>query len=308
MKIPKKVKEVQDFKIQAEAGAKSISFSQLSMYLNCPQCWYRSYVLKEAPYIPSIHLVFGTAFHETLQNWLTVLYNDSVKAANSIDLHQALLENLKKVYLAEKAKLGRDFCTGGEISEFWEDGNAILDFIVKHRLSYFSTKNTILVGCEIPIFYKLQEKFYFKGFIDLLTYDTIQCVWKIWDFKTSTRSWSAETKADRIKTSQVLLYREFLSRQFDIPVDKIEVEYFIVKRKVDEDAEYAAMRKRVQEFIPSSGPRIMKQVLKNVTDFLTEALDPEGNYRERDYEKKPSVKNCKWCVFKDTCAGSRTVL
>lgn len=307
MKVPKKVKEIQDFKVEAETGAKSISFSQLSMYLNCPHCWYRSYVLKEAPYIPSIHTVFGTAFHETLQNWLTVLYNDSVKAANSIDLHQALLDNLKKVYTAEKAKLGRDFTTGKEITEFWEDGNAILDFIVKHRLSYFTSKGTVLVGCEIPIFYKLQDKFYFRGFIDLLTLDTDRDIWKIWDIKTSTRGWKDE-KLDKIKTSQVILYREFLSKQFDIPAEKIEVEYFIVKRKIVEDAEFAAMRKRVQEFVPNSGPRITKQALGNVANFITEALDPDGNYREKDYEKKPSVKNCKWCVFKDTCVGSKAVL
>ena len=307
MKVPKKVKEIQDFKVEAETGAKSISFSQLSMYLNCPHCWYRSYVLKEAPYMPSINTVFGTAFHETLQNWLTVLYNDSVKAANSIDLHQALLDNLKKVYTAEKAKLGRDFTTGKEITEFWEDGNAILDFIVKHRLSYFTSKGIVLVGCEIPIFYKLQDKFYFRGFIDLLTYDTVRDIWKIWDIKTSTRGWKDE-KLDKIKTSQVILYREFLSKQFDIPAEKIEVEYFIVKRKIVEDAEFAAMRKRVQEFVPNSGPRITKQALGNVANFIAEALDPDGNYREKDYEKKPSVKNCKWCVFKDTCVGSKAVL
>ena len=308
MKIPKKVKEIQDFKIEAETGAKSISFSQLSMYLNCPHCWYRSYVLKEAPYVPSINAVFGTAFHETLQNWLTVLYNDSVKAANSIDLHQALLDNLKKVYTAEKAKLGRDFTTGKEITEFWEDGNAILDFIVKHRLSYFTSKGIVLVGCEIPIFYKLQDKFYFRGFIDLLTYDTVRDIWKIWDIKTSTRSWSAETKADRVKTSQVFYYREFLSKQFDIPEEKIEVEYFIVKRKVDEDAEFASMRKRVQEFVPRFGPRIKKQLLESLDGFCKTVLGPDGNYREKDYEKKPSAKNCKWCVFKDTCVGSKAVL
>ena len=307
MRVPKKVKEIQDFKIEAETGAKSISFSQLSVYLNCPHCWYRNYVLKEAPYVPSIHTVFGSAFHETLQNWLTILYNESVKAANAIDLHQALLDNLKKVYMAEKAKLGRDFTTGQEITEFWEDGNAILDFIVKHRRSYFSSKGTILVGCEIPIFYKLRDKFYFKGFIDLLTYDAVRDTWKIWDIKTSTRGWKDE-KLDKIKTSQVLLYREFLSKQFDIPVDKIEVEYFIVKRKIAEDAEFAAMRKRVQEFVPNSGPRIKKQVLGNLTNFLTEALDSEGNYIEKDYEKKPSLKNCKWCVFKDTCVGSKAGL
>jgi hypothetical protein len=28
---------------------------------------------------PSLHLVFGTAMHETLQSWLDTLYNKSLK-------------------------------------------------------------------------------------------------------------------------------------------------------------------------------------------------------------------------------------
>lgn len=307
-KAPKKVREIQEYKLKQEAGAKNISFSQLSMYLNCPKCWERAYLRKESVFTSNINTTFGTAFHNTLQDWLEVLYNDSVKAANEVDLAKNLEINLKKTYLAERKKNKGDFTDSATLSEYYEDGVAILDYIVKHRKAVFpSTKTTWLVGCEIPIYTKLQDKFYFKGFIDILTYDEQFDKWKIWDIKTSTRGWKDE-KLDFVKTSQILLYKEFLSKQFDIPIEKIEAEYLIVKRKIIEDAEYAAMRKRVQEFEPHDGPRVHKKVVNQITQFLSEALDSSGNYIDKDYPKSPSTKNCKWCIFNTTCPGASAVL
>lgn len=308
-KVPAKVQEIRDYKLKQESGAKSISFSQLSVYLNCPKCWERAYLRKEQVYEPSIHTCFGTAFHETLQDWLGVLYNESARAAGEVDLEQALETNLRKCYAAEKKKNGgKDFTDSVTLNEFYEDGIAILDYIVKHRKSFLpSNRTTWLVGCEIPIYTKLKEKFYFKGFIDVLTYEEDRDVWKIWDIKTSTKGWKDE-KTDFVKTSQIILYKEFLHQQFDIPLEKIEVEYFIVKRKIMEDAEFAAMRKRVQEFVPRTGPRIHKKVVEQITQFLTEAVDSTGTYIDKDYPKNPTSKTCKWCVFRDSCPGARAVL
>lgn len=300
-KIPKKVQEIQNWKANVEKDYKSISFSQLSTYVNCPLCWYRTYITKEAPYVPGINATFGTAFHETLQSWLDVLYNKSVKEATAMNLPELLQENLRKVYKSESSRYGKHFSSAKELAEFYEDGKAILDFIIKHRKSYFSSKGMHLVGCEIPILYRLREKFYFKGFIDVLLYDEDLDTWYIIDIKTSTRGWSIDTKKDEVKVSQLLLYREFLSKQFDIPIDKIKVEYFIVKRKVFEQAEYASAKKRVQEFVPAYGPRKTKQAVERVTKFINEVLTEDGGYQEKEYPANPSDKNCKWCVFKDSC-------
>lgn len=307
-KVPEKVKEIQDYCKKPVPKVKNISFSQLSVFLNCPKCWERAYLRHEQVYEPSIHTCFGTAFHETLQDWLGVLYNSTVKAANEENLAEKLEENLRKCYKVEKAKLGRNFTDGKTLDEFYQDGVAILDYIVKHRKAIFpSTKTTWLVGCEVPLLVEIQPNFYFKGFIDILTYEENRDIWKIWDIKTSTRGWKDE-KSDFIKVSQILLYKEYISRQFGIPLEKIEVEYLIVKRKIVEDAEFAAMKRRVQEFAPNDGPRIHKRVINQVTQFLTETLDSTGEFLDKDYPKNPTLKNCKWCVFRDTCPGSQAVL
>jgi len=72
-----------------------ISYSQWSMYERCPLNWKLAYIDGLAPFTSSIETVFGTAFHETMQHFLTVLYTDSVKRADAIDLSALLMDNIK---------------------------------------------------------------------------------------------------------------------------------------------------------------------------------------------------------------------
>lgn len=301
-KVPEKVKEIRRFVAKAEENSKSISFSQLSLYVACPNKWYRAYVLKEMPYVPTIHTVFGTAFHETMQKWLEILYNESVKASESFDFEEFLYNRMREIYVKEREDTGEDFTTPEELYSFYEDGIAILEYVRKNRKSYFSSKGEWLVGCEIPILYPLRPGFYFRGFIDFLIYDEVLDTWKIFDIKTSTSGWSPETKADKNKTDQVLLYKRFLSKQFGIDEEKISTEYFIVKRKIREDAEYASMKRRVQEFVPSNGKVSLNKAEGKVVGFCNDVLEEDGSYKKYDYPKNPSEHNCKWCLFNGSCA------
>lgn len=301
MKVPKIIKEVREHVTEIKEGSKSISFSQLSQYVTCPYRWHRAYIKKEAPFVPSINLSFGTAMHETIQEWLDILYNNSVKASEEFDFKEVLLKKLKEQYQIARDQYGQDFSNKDEMAEFYWDGLAILDYLRKHRKEYFSSKKTWLVGCEIPIKVYLTESFYFQGYIDCLLYDEQFDEWKIIDFKTSSRGWDSETKSDFVKISQVLLYKYFLAEQFNLDIDKISVEYMVLKRKINENAEYAAARRRIQEVIPASGKINIKKAVNLVESFRQGALTETGEYQDRTYEACPSAKNCKWCLFKDSC-------
>lgn len=301
-KVPEKVQQIRDWKIEKEAGSKSISFSQLSVYRSCPYAWYRAYLKNEAPFVPSIHLIFGTAVHECIQTWLDKLYNESVKASEELDLREMLKIKMRELYQENRKTYGQDFSSAEELGSFYEDGVAILDYVRKHRKAWFDPKEEWLVGCEIPLLYKLQDKFWFKGFIDILTFNEETGMWKIWDIKTSTYSWSAETKTNKAKTDQVLLYKYFLSQEFDIDPDKIEVEYFIVKRKIPEDPMYPASIKRVQEFIPTNKKPSINKAVAEVTKFCKDVLlEGQGEYRTGEFQATPSEKACKWCLFRNDC-------
>ena len=65
---------------------KTVSYSQYSIYKQCNHRWYLDYVKKLSPFKPSIHLIFGTAFHETLQNYLQVMFDKSATEADKIHL------------------------------------------------------------------------------------------------------------------------------------------------------------------------------------------------------------------------------
>ena len=77
------VKEVWESKIkQKPSKNKHISYSSLSTYGKCPKLWEMMYLRKQVPFTQNIYTCFGTAFHETMQEWLEILYYDKVKTAN----------------------------------------------------------------------------------------------------------------------------------------------------------------------------------------------------------------------------------
>ena len=300
-KLPKLVKEVWESKIkQAPKANKHISYSQLSSFASCPKQWYLTYVKRLAPYQASIHAVFGTAMHETIQTWLETLYHDKVKTAMDMDLNALLYENMIKAYKSQKAMNGHEhFSTQEELNLFYIDGKHILNFLKKKRGGYFGTKGVYLAGIETLLYQELRPGVMFKGLIDLVFYDERIDKWTIMDIKTSTSGWNKFAKEDDKRKSQILLYKEFFSKQFDIPKEKINVEYFILKRKVPRDAEFASMQKRVQEFKPADGPRKMKQAVSLMENFVKQAVDMDGEYIDKDYPTNPSKSACMFCAIKD---------
>lgn len=299
-KLKGTVKKVWESKIkQKPSENKHISYSQLSTFANCNKQWYWTYVKKLAPYQGSIHATFGTAMHETVQTWLEVMYHKTVKEADQIDLDRLLYDNLIKAYKSAKAQNGHEhFSNQDELTKFWIDGKHILKYLKSKRRAYFSTKGTYLAGVETLLYHELRPGVKFKGFIDLVFYNEVLDKWLIVDIKTSTSGWRVEAKKDLNRIAQILLYKEFFSKQFNIPLEKIDVEYFILKRRVPKDAEFASMQSRVQTFRPANGKVKMKQATTLMEHFVEEAVSPEGEYIEKDYKTNPSKSNCHFCVFK----------
>lgn len=295
------VKEVWESKIKQKPSLnKHISYSQLNTFTNCQRQWYLQYLKKLAPYQPSIHACFGSAMHETIQTWLEVLYHGKVKDAMAMDLSDLLYKNMMQSYKVNKAQSGHEhFSTPEQLTEFWLDGKHILEYLKKKRGGYFSTKSDKLAGVETLLYQEIRPGVMFKGFIDLVFYNDVTERWTVIDIKTSTSGWNDYAKKDNSKIAQILLYKEFFSKQFDIPIDKIDVEYFIVKRRVPKDADFAAMQKRVQLFRPPSGKIKRGQALSLMNTFVTTAVDENGEYIDKEYPTSPSKWGCNFCAFKE---------
>lgn len=311
-KLPKSVKEIwENNPVQDYENNKHISYSQITLYDTCPRQWEAIHLTGEVKILPSIHTTFGTAIHTTLQQWLEVLYHFKVKDANEMDLDQVLYENMVKAYLKDKEKNNNTaFTTQDKIKEFYDQGCKILNYIKKRRSTYFSTRSTYLAGIETLLYVELRPGVYFKGKVDLLFYNEQVDKWIIMDIKTSTKGWNKYQKADDSKKAQLLLYKHFLSQQFKIPLSKIEVMYFIVKRTVpeEEEVEFASMRRRVQEFKPADGKIKTGQALTMLNTFIDNVVDSEGNYRKRTFNTTPSRSACKFCELAKNRVCSDAIL
>ena len=296
-KLKGMVKKVWESKIkQSPSKNKHISYSQLSTYNKCPRLWELQYLRNIVPYEPSIYMVFGTAFHETLQTYLETLYMDKVKAANDLNIKTLLYDNMVKAYKSAKAMSGHEhFSNETEMYSFYRDGLSIMDWIKKKRAGYFSSKTMQLAGIETLLYQEIRPGVVFKGLVDLVFYHPNSDRWTIVDIKTSTRGWQDKAKKNPNLTAQVILYREFFAKQFGIDKDKIDVEYFIVKRQIPKNADFASMRKRVQQFSPASGPRKTKQVLESMKKFIDDAVDENGKYIDKEYSCTSALGKCREC-------------
>jgi len=275
-----------------------ISYSQLSMFSECPERWKLNYIDKLRVFETNIFLIFGTAMHEVIQTWLEVMYNDSIKNADKLNLEQRLHDKLIEGFKKAKEEEGKDPCTKEQLKEFFQDGIDILDFVKKRRADYFSKRGYKLIGCEVPIDVDLRKNVKMVGYLDIVILDEYHNILKIYDIKTSTQGWNKWQKKDENKTQQLLLYKQFYAKQYNHPIDKIEVEYFIVKRKLWENAMFP--QKRVQKFSPASGTVSMNKVAKRLDTFLDLAFDDNGEQITDNIIATPSKKACKWCEFRKT--------
>jgi hypothetical protein len=311
---------------------KSVSFSQYSKWLKCPMEWKLSYIDKLAPYEASIHTTFGTAIHAALQEYLRLLYTVDTKSADEFDalglFKKEYEEGLKDLKIAtdeqiaiieEKMKdqvltdeqrtdllkeeldaLG--LITKSVVAEFENDGKVILDHVLGHsiRAKHFPSKKYELVGIELPLEIPLRGgTIMYKGFLDIVLRDKDTKKILILDFKTSTNGWNKYQKADRTKIDQLLLYKRFYNQMFKIPMSDIEVEFFVVKRKLYEDVAFP--QQRIQRISPPDGKMSMKEVETSFLQFINEGFDAAGEYnKETVFLKNPGKgkKNCKWCQFK----------
>jgi hypothetical protein len=278
---------------------KRVSYSQYNQWVTCPHKWKLNYIDELRQFTDNIHTMFGTSMHEVLQTYLTIMYNDTIKMADALPLDEMLLHRMKTNYTDIMENNGGEvFCEQHDMEEFYQHGLLILEWFKKKRGMYFSKKHYELVGIEVPIEYKLNDGIKFIGYMDVVLHDTFRDRYKIIDIKTSTMGWNKWAKADKNKTDQLLLYKQFYGKQHDISLDKIDVEYFIVKRKLYEKVEFP--QRRVQTFSPANGTPSINKVMNNLNKFISESfVDGEYNIKHI-YRKNPSKKNCRFCEFNQT--------
>ena len=301
-KVPQIVKDIKAFK-QHEinyAFQKNISYSQFSMFTECPKKWSLQYKEGFKVFSSTIHTTFGSALHEALQHYLNVMYDVSTVKADELDLEEYFEEQLRNEYKKQyKANKNQHFSSPTELREFYDDGVAIIRDFKKNKSKHFSKRGWWLVGCEIPISLNPKPQYknvIYQGFLDIVMYHEPTNTFKIIDIKTSTSGWRKKEKDDEIKQFQLILYKKFFAEQFNLDVKDIEIEFFIVKRKLYESEDFVI--KRIQKFSPPSGKTKQNRVTLALNKFISEAFG-DGEYKEADH--LPTINDkCKWCIYNET--------
>ena len=277
-----------------------ISYSQYTMWANCPKAWQLKYVDGHRLDDSSIHTIFGTVCHETIQEWLNVLYNQSETMAKTMYLHDGFKEKLlnlfkenttvaengEKVFLADKKTL----------MEFYEHGCLILTYLQENYKKIFPTINTKLHSIEYPLNMEVRTGVQYIGYIDIVTYNEVTKKYVLYDLKTSRSGWSHAQKSDPLKVGQLLLYKRFFSQQLGIDEKNISVEFIILKRTIMENSQYHIPR--ISKFEPSNGAPSVNKSWNSFQQFINTCFDENGQYIT-EQTATPSKDACRWCKFKD---------
>lgn len=289
----------------------NVSFSQFEMFTKCPKRWELKYVKKIGKFLPSIHLVFGTAMHQCVQKYVTDVLEGVIKDANEVDYAPILaskmkseLDELTKTW--EKKEPNRDdytFTSKTELRKFFLDGMEIINYIKrdKHRKKYFDKRTYDMVAVELPIKTKIIDDYDVNilMFIDTVLFNKENDTYTIIDYKTSTKSWGKYQKEDKLKLSQALIYKMFFSKVFDIELSKVESKFLVLKREVNQDM----FEGHTQVVNPSQGKPSLNKVTTLLEFMVKFAFNKDGSYKSN--VTYPAIggsshKNCKFCEFRDT--------
>ena len=280
---------------------KAISYSQLSMYRSCPKKWSLQYRDGHKTSEQSIHMTFGTAVHEAIQHYLDTMYDKSGAAADRIDIEEYFEDCFRKTYLKDyKKNKNVHFSNPAEMKEFFDDGMNILNYFKKKRNTHFNKKGWHLVQCELPMLVSPNTTYknvLYRGYLDVVMYHEPTNTIKIIDIKTSTRGWGAREKKNEDKQFQLILYKKFFAQQYDFPVENIDIEFFIVKRKLYESEDYVIPR--IQIFKPASGKIKMSRAEKAMNEFIKDVFTLDAKFKEDVMIPNPSKWNCGFCPYKN---------
>lgn len=273
----------------------NLSHSKLSTYINCPWKYKLKYIDKNYIDRPNLNMLFGTATHNILQEWLTTIYTKKEKDGMKIKFDVRFNEILKEEMTKAAEKVGGNLSSYFSKEETLEFLNQTVNLIYKirsKRRDYFTLKSHTLIGTEVPLAceYTFNDKtISFNGFIDLIIKNNNTGKYTIYDLKTSKNGWSEHKKKDITVTSQLVLYKYFYSKQYNIPIDDIDICFFILKRQPYISEDFPTHY--VTKFTPSSGSVSINKALKLVNNYIQDTLINDI----KEFNK--INKYCNWCEY-----------
>ena len=301
-------KEIVENNIKLRKGKAHISFSEYSIYKQCPFRWYMQYYLgiKEPT---NAFLVFGSAMHESIEE---ILKDFSKKDQVGEILKNKIKENSNSV-------ISSTFF--GKNMEL--DGSKILK-----KLNFYERFRGIdIAAIEDELYMPLVEvegvQIYFKGFIDFLGQYQKDDRVIVLDWKTAIKQWNLEKKVGEIPFSkiypllksgeelprkefeslrakvffgQTALYQHFTSEKYGLSVSDIDVEYCTLIRQPVDVKEYRInITPEFREWVLEDIKKVAEEIFRFKNDFTLPKVKLERKLK----------KYCDFCFFKQEICNDK---
>lgn len=257
-------------------GKEHISFSEIKTWSECSFRHYLAYVKKVDMFVPNVHVSFGTAVHNTIENFLKTKQMDSNIARDYLEKY--LEDN------SENEKFKKY-----DVSKEMEKINSILEDVPKfldenfENWEYVNAEEALMESLERLV--ESHKEIKFKGYIDCVIAvpgkKDKKMYWLI-DWKTASRPW------DRYKIEdaklQLVLYKKFWSEKHGIDMKDIRCGFVTLIKSAKSGSHCRLIPVSVGDTSAGKSLTVIDNFLSSVKDGM-------------------KIKNrsaCRWCDFKDT--------
>lgn len=251
-----------------------ISYSAWQLFRKgCQWRWKLDYLEGQRKQNYGVHMDFGTAVHGAIEKFKT--RKDPVDLPTAISLFE---ESFKKMH-AENLQKYKESDRDIDPEFFLKAGRNILTRF--HECDELSSAEVVYNEHElkVPIERSDDVKIDFKGYIDMVikTKDKRgNTILYVCDFKTCSWGWPREKREDKELHFQILLYKHFLCKKFNLDPKLVRTAFVLLKKRPSGDSS------PIEWFQISAGPvsvqRALDEMNKDITEMSTRAAS--GDFKK----------------------------
>jgi len=268
-------------------GKPHVSYSEVSIYQQCPFRHKLMYIDGLSEMIPSPYLEYGTIVHDAVENFLNGNPMDVPAAHSKIreawDKHGFDSEKFIKEQTARAAGQGWKY-RHVNLEGWLESSKNSLEQLPSFLDEKFPGWKSVAAEHNLYESVSGDEIGFYKGFIDcVLELPSGKQV--VIDWKTAgPRGWRKDKKRDFLTQAQIVLYKHYWMQVTGKPSNQVKTAFVLLKRESKPGKSMGIVE-------VSSGPKAMQKANKLVTGML------------KGMKSGMVLKNrlaCKFCEFRET--------
>ena len=251
-----------------------ISYSELKNWCHCPYYHKLVNIEKIKVFKGNEYTAFGTALHSVCEDMLASDNTEYDKESLFVNYFRHELKKLEQQELNKKL-----------VVSMLDQGKKIVPELLPALKHYFGDYDVFQTEEKLYESMQSVEDYLFKGFVDLVL-QTKDGKYHIIDWKTCSWGWDARKRSDKMIVYQLVLYKHFFCKKYNIDPKNVETHFALLKR--------TAKKNVVELFNVTSG----EKRIQNALQLLDRAV--------KTIKSKTHVKNKLSCTAGYGCEFYKT--